>query len=325
MKAGDKMDGFLIIDKPKWCTSFDVVAQIRKRLEMKRVGHTGTLDPMATGVMVVCVGRATSFVEKITADDKIYKTTIKLGIETDTADMTGKIKKYFNKNIIQKFENFELYNFEYKYLSELSQKRNDINNKFADELNNIFFIDEKEIEEVLKSFIGKQKQKPPIYSSIRINGKKLYEYARKNEEVEIPERDIEIYDIYDISYDGKDEITYSVSCSKGTYIRSLNEDIAKKLNLIGTTKELRRIKTGAFKLDDAIKIEDVSKEKVYEVEKLFKNKLLINEEEYKKIINGILIKKELKDGLYNLFIDDNFVGVGEINNYNLKRKYIVQE
>ena len=157
-------DGILIIDKPENFTSHDVVAKVRKIIGTKKVGHTGTLDPMATGVLVVCVGAATKLVEYFTAKDKVYETKIKLGIKTDTADITGNIIEVQN----------------------------------LDTLNS---LSEEEIHTIIKSFIGKQKQIPPMYSSIKVNGMKLYEYARKGIAVKVEPRDIEIFDIYNIIRD----------------------------------------------------------------------------------------------------------------------------
>ena len=181
------MDGILIIDKPKGCTSHDIVNILRKELKTKKIGHTGTLDPNATGVLPILVGQATKISKYLIEHDKTYQVEMKLGEETDTLDSEGKIIKKQETKV----------------------------------------LDEKKIKEVLNSFIGKQKQIPPIYSAIKINGKKAYEYARKGQEVEIPPREIEIYDIKFISY-SNDTIQFEVKCSKGTYIRTLCKDIAKR-------------------------------------------------------------------------------------------------
>jgi tRNA pseudouridine55 synthase len=248
-------DGILIINKPQWYTSFDVVAKLRRILNTKKVGHTGTLEPMATGVMVVCIGKATKLVDKITCEEKSYRTTIKLGIKTDTGDMTGTIIG----------ADVPYTEYDGKKLSEKSKLKFEDNVSFANSLNASFSFDN--LEATIRSFVGKQKQKPPMYSSIKIDGMKLYEYARKGIAVEVPERDIEIYDISDISFNGKDEITYTVSCSKGTYIRALNEDIAKKLGIIGTTLVLDRIKVGKYTIEEANELDDeLLEDKIIEVE-----------------------------------------------------------
>ena len=276
-------DGILIVDKPQGFTSHDVVAKIRKIIGTKKVGHTGTLDPMATGVLVVCVGAATKLVEYFTAKDKIYEAKIKLGIKTDTADITGNIIETSDINVIRS-------------------------------------ISEEKIREVIKTFIGKQKQVPPMYSSIKVNGMKLYEYARKGIEVKIEPRDIEIFDIFDVKVDG-DEITYTVHCSKGTYIRSLCEDIAKKLGTVGTMSYLRRIKTGEFLIENAITIEEIQEEKIYPIEKLFDNKIYI-EKDLSKLLNGMEIPCDKPDGLYSLYINC-YIGIGKIKDKKLKREIIL--
>ena len=202
------MDGILIVNKPKNYTSNDIVNKVKRILNTK-VGHTGTLDPNATGVLPLLLGKGTKFSKYLINHDKKYVATLQLGIKTSTADIEGDIiekkdvdKKLFNKNIIEK---------------------------------------------TLESFIGKQIQTPPIYSAIKIKGKKLYEYARSNTEVEIPKREIEIYSIKLISTNiEENKIVFEVECSKGTYIRSLCEDIAKKLGTVGYMKDLQRAKVRKF-------------------------------------------------------------------------------
>ena len=210
------LDGILIIDKPAGITSHDVVAKVRRALKTKRVGHTGTLDPLATGVLVVCVEKATKLVNYLTCDEKTYEVEMKFGIKTDTGDITGKI--------IDEDTNYD--------------------------------IDMNKIKRTLDKFIGKQEQIPPMYSAIKVNGKKLYELAREGIEIEREARKIEIFEIKNIEW--KDEtLKYTVHCSKGTYIRSLCEDIAGELGTIGTMTNLRRIQSGEFQVKDAKKIEDI--------------------------------------------------------------------
>ena len=191
-------DGILIIDKPKDYTSHEIVAIVRKTLKTKKVGHTGTLDPLATGVLVVCVEKATKLVQYLESDSKVYEVEMKLGLKTDTGDITGKVIKEDNEVI----------------------------------------IDLSKIQSVINSFIGKQKQIPPMYSAIKVNGQKLYEYARKGIEVQRQARDIDIFDISNVSIEGL-ILKYTVFCSKGTYVRTLCEDIAEKL---GTFRNNDRIK-----------------------------------------------------------------------------------
>ena len=183
------VDGVLIINKPKGFTSHDVVNILRKTLNTKKIGHTGTLDPNATGVLPILIGTATKISKYLIEHDKTYIATIKLGEKTDTGDAEGKV-------------------------IEKDLKLQDISYE--------------QITEILKTFIGKQKQIPPAFSAIKINGKKAYEYSRKGQAVELEPRNIEIYDVNLKKIENK-EITFEVFCSKGTYIRTLCEDIAKKL------------------------------------------------------------------------------------------------
>ena len=183
------MDGIIVINKPKNCTSHDVVRKAKKILNEK-VGHTGTLDPNATGVLPLLVGKGTQISKYLINHDKTYEAVLKLGEKTDTADVEG-----------QTIETKEV------------QPSN---------------LEKENVERVLNSLIGKQEQTPPIYSAIKVNGKKLYEYARHGESVQIEPRTIEIYNMELIKIENQ-EITYKVHCSKGTYIRTLCEDIAQKL------------------------------------------------------------------------------------------------
>lgn len=251
------MDGIVLINKEKNCTSRDVVNQVSKILKTKKIGHTGTLDPIATGVLVLCIGKATKLVEVITSYDKEYEAEVILGIKTDTKDITGKILKE-EKAIISK-EN---------------------------------------IEECLKKMIGTYNQTVPIYSAVKINGKKLYEYARNNEEIELPKRKVTIKElklISDITYE-KEKTKFKIKChvSKGTYIRSLIEDIATNLNTIGTMKNLKRTKQGNFQIANANTIKDIenNKFKIYPIEEILEKfyKIEMTDDLYFKIKNGSIIK-----------------------------------
>ena len=211
------LDGIIILNKQKGCTSHDVVAKT-KRLLKEKVGHTGTLDPNATGVLPLLVGQGTKLSAYLIEHDKEYIATLKLGEKRDTADSEGAI--------------IEERQIDYSVL----QKEN--------------------VEKILQSFIGKQEQIPPMYSAIKINGKKLYEYARKNEKIELEPRHIEIYKM-DLINIIKDTIIFKVQCSKGTYIRSLCEDIAKRLNTVGYMQDLERSRVGKFDIKDSITIEEL--------------------------------------------------------------------
>ena len=248
------MDGIIIIDKEKNMTSRDVVNKVSKILGTKKIGHTGTLDPLATGVLVLCVGKATKLVDLITGYDKEYIAKVCLGTLTDTLDITGNIIKEKETNITKE-----------------------------------------EIENALKSFIPGYEQEVPIYSAVKINGKKLYEYARNGETVELPKRYIKINSIdliSDIEYkNGKTYFSFITNVSKGTYIRSLINDIGKKLNTYGTMLELRRTKQGNFKIEDS---SNINEPKIIKIGEILKDyyKVEIEGDLYKKISNGVKIKNE---------------------------------
>ena len=217
------MNGVLIVNKEKDYTSRDIVNIISKTLKTKKVGHTGTLDPLATGVLVVTVGEATKISELLTSSFKEYIADIELGIETDTLDITGNILK-----------------------------------------EETVFKTKEEIENILSSMIGSYDQEVPIYSAVKIIGKKLYEYAREKEEVELPKRKVEVKEIELLNYRQKEEkIFFKMRClvSKGTYIRSLVRDIATKLNTIGVMTDLIRTKQGKFNIEDAYTLEQIKQEK----------------------------------------------------------------
>ena len=291
------MNGVILINKQKGISSFGVVAKVRKILNIKKVGHSGTLDPEAEGLLPILVGNGTKISKYLIEHDKIYIAKLKLGIKTDTADSEG--------NILEK-KNFKL-------------DKNNVN-----KYNNIF-----------KTFLGKSKQIPPMYSAIKVNGKKLYEYAREGKEIKIKERDIEIYniDILSINYD-ENEIEFSVSCSKGTYIRTLCEDIAKSLGTIGYMSSLKRTKINDFKIEDSITLDELEKnkddilylkEKFISVEKIFedKNKIELNDRKKDLFLNGVKLTFKLENDLYRVYNNNKFLGMGVIENNLLKRDVIV--
>lgn len=294
------MDGIILINKEKGCTSHDVVNKV-KHIFNEKVGHTGTLDPNATGLLPILVGKGTKLSAYLINHDKEYEVTLKLGIKTDTADSEGKV----------------------------------INEQKVD--NSI--MQSEKIVKVLDSFIGKQMQTPPIYSAIKINGKKLYEYARKNIEVEIEPRQIEIFSIQldEINEDEK-IICFTVKCSKGTYVRSLCEDIAERLGTIGYMKELNRVKVGIFDIKNSIKIEELENNKDNEdflkrnlisIEELFiklygeNNTIFLSDGKLNLFLNGVKLKYSLKNGDYRIYNEKNeFIGIGSIQNSQLKREII---
>lgn len=290
------MDGIIIINKLKGCTSHDIVHKAKKIFNEK-VGHTGTLDPMATGVLPLLIGKGTLCSKYLIEHDKIYKAKIQLGVKTDTADQEG--------NIIEK-------------------------SQVDDSIFNI-----EKIKNTLKNMIGKNLQTPPIYSAIKVKGKKLYEYARKGENVEIPKREITIYDIELTNIDEKNKtIEFKVHCSKGTYIRSLCEDIATNLGTIGYMASLQRVKVGRFSIENSITIDDLEKNikndsyiknHFISIEKLFENEpnIELNNRKLELFLNGVKLTHDLKDGVYKIYSNNKFIGLGTVKNNLLKRDVII--
>jgi len=283
------MDGIIVINKEKGYTSHDVVAKLKKKLNISKVGHTGTLDPNATGVLPILIGKGTKFSKYLINHDKTYEVELELGTKTETADIEGKI-------------------VEEKDVDEEYVKRN--------------------LLQVLKSFVGKQEQLPPIYSAIKKNGKKLYEYARAGEKVEIEARQIEIYTIELLEYEEKN-VRFTVSCSKGTYIRSLCEDIANKLNTVGYMKNLKRLQVGKFNIENAICIDNLNLENidkyVYTLEDMLKenNSIKLNEYKLKLFLNGVKLSVNNLDGIYKIYVKSRFIGTGTVKNGLLKRDIIL--
>lgn len=209
------MEALLVVNKAKNKTSRDVVNELNHIFSTKRVGHTGTLDPLATGVLVCLIGKYTKLVNLVTSYDKEYIATIKLGIKTDTGDITGKV---------------------------LEEKK--------------FNVDEEKIKEVFKNFPKTYMQEVPIYSAVKINGKKLYEYARAGQQVVLPKRKVHIYSLELLDFHD-DIIKFKTRVSKGTYIRALIEDVCNKLDTVGTMDSLVRIKQGNFSISNAYTIEEI--------------------------------------------------------------------
>ncbi|WP_291632611.1 tRNA pseudouridine(55) synthase TruB [Clostridium sp.] len=276
------MKGILNIYKPTGITSFDVVRRIRKISNVKKVGHAGTLDPEASGVLPVCIGKATKAIDYIMGDFKIYEAELKLGVTTDTYDREGKI------------------------LSE-----------------NEVTAGDDEITQVINSFIGEIKQIPPMYSALKVNGKKLYELARAGIEIEREARPIVIYgiDIMDIKVP---YVKFRVKCSKGTYIRSLCYDIGELLKCGGMMWNLQRTATGQFHIEDAISIEDINNENINKlimpIEKIFEKntKITIEDRFVKFLLNGVVVKDKALtckfevDTMYSIYNNNNdFIGIAD--------------
>lgn len=287
------MQGILIINKPKGFTSQDVVSKVKKILNIKKAGHTGTLDPLATGVLPVLLGNYTKLSKYLIEHDKTYIAKVKLGKKSDTGDSEG--------NVVE--------------TQEVDLKN----------------ISEENVKNVLKSFLGKQKQIPPMYSAIKIDGKKLYEYAREGKKVDVEPRDIEIYDIKLLSINEL-EIEFEVSCSKGTYIRSLCEDIAQKLGTIGYMSSLNRILVDRFSIEEAIDFETLEKmkdnveNKLITMEDVFSSldKIKLNNRKKELFLNGVMLTFPLNDGIYNIYdVEENYIGLGTVKNNLLKRDIII--
>ena len=291
------MDGIIVINKPQGCTSHDIVYKVKKIFNQK-VGHTGTLDPNATGVLPLLIGKGTQLSKYLINHDKIYEVVLQLGVKTDTADSEG--------NVIQKKE----------------VDKTVLNTQY--------------IVNVFNTFIGKQEQIPPMYSAIKVQGKKLYEYAREGKTVDVKPRTIEIYKIELLNIDNNNcKLSFKVHCSKGTYIRSLCEDIAKRLNTVGYMESLNRVQVGCFNIKDAISI-DFLKEN-YENTEFIKKHFISIEDFFNKsssialdsrklqlFLNGVKLTYVLPDGLYKIYDNVNkFVGIGVIENKLLKRDIII--
>ena len=261
------MNGIIIINKEKDYTSRDIVNIIGKIFNTKKVGHTGTLDPLATGVLVLCIGKSLKLTEYLTSKDKEYIAKVKLGIETDTLDITGKItnKKELNK------------------------------------------INKARVIEALNHFQGKIKQEVPKYSAVKVNGKKLYEYARENKEVKLPVKEVEVYNIELISDIDNNEFQIKCKVSKGTYIRSLIRDIGRYLNTYATMTELTRIKQGIFTIEDSYTIKEIESSNyklLNPIDVIDLPKIKVDDKLAFKIKNGQVLKKFFKEK-QAMIIDNN--------------------
>lgn len=273
------MNGILLVDKPSGWTSHDVIAKLRGVLQERRIGHSGTLDPMATGLLVVFIGRATRAVQFAESHDKEYLAKIRCGITTNTQDITGEIIEKTNKTATPE-----------------------------------------QLLAVLPDFIGEIEQIPPMYSAIKIGGKKLYELARQGVEVKRKSRKIKIHEIEYLGMDGVD-FCLRISCSKGTYIRTLCNDIGQELGTGATLTELRRTKAGVFSINDALSLDQIeelvnkdgAENALIPVDRLFEayTKCTINALQEKKCLCGNPFKTELKDGNYHVYSQNgDFLMIG---------------
>lgn len=278
-----EQSGIFLINKPINISSHNLLLILKKQLNINKIGHAGTLDPLASGLLIVLVNQATKISDFLLNDDKEYIVTMGFNILTNTGDITG--------DIIEKQD----------------QK-----------------VSEEKFKKTLMGFIKKSEQVPPIYSAIKIKGKKLYEYALKNQDVIIPSRLIEIYDLELLNFNFPN-VEIKVKCSKGTYIRSLVVDIAKEMNMIATVINLKRTMSGVFNLKNSNNIENINEKHLLSISKVLSPKMPIVEyENYIDIINGraitlnhhheqyILLVNKQKQPLAIYFRKDD-------NNYHCKR------
>ena len=279
------MFGFLNVYKPKGKTSHDVVAILRRVTKIKQIGHTGTLDPFAEGVLPICIGKATRLIEYLN-DDKAYIGMVQLGKSTTTYDLEGETV-------------------------DVSDKTPDI----------------EEIENELNNFRGDIEQLPPIYSAIKVNGKKLYEYARKGEEVEIKPRSVNISELKILNYDQENRILeLYIKCSKGTYIRSIAHDLGKNLGCFGHLIKLVRVKAGDFEVENSIKLEDladietVQKHLIYPLEKLDYQTYELNTKELELVSHGMQIfaRTSLQNGIVILTNNNKLIAIAEMIDNKIK-------
>lgn len=285
------MNGVLNIFKPKGMSSFDAVRVVKKVAGTGKVGHTGTLDPEATGVLPICIGRATKIIDYIMDSEKVYEVTLKLGIRTTTYDLEGEV------------------------LEERDPSH----------------LTEEEILNSINSFKGEYSQIPPMYSALKQNGVRLYELARKGIEVERKGRLINIHNLEDIKINNP-YISMKVTCSKGTYIRSLCYDIGEKLGVFATMTQLNRAKTSVFSQEKSININELTKENINDYilsmeEALEKyDKIVVNKKYVKLLVNGVRVAdgrftkdKVINNKLYRVYDDENnFIGLGERNDAGVK-------
>ncbi len=251
------MDGLLILNKDRGMTSFDCISALRKKLGIKKIGHTGTLDKEVSGVLVVCVGRATKLVDILVDHEKIYNCTMKLGVKTKTDDVFGEV---------------------------IEEKAPSIHSN-------------EEIDKVLESFIGTYMQIPPMYSSVKINGKKLYQYAVKDIEIDRSPRNITIYELKRNNEISDNEFSFTVRSSKGLYVRTLCSDIASKLNELGTMKNLIRAKLGDYSLAEAKTLSDISESDIIPLESVLDKFPKVEVKDYliPLIKNGITLDERQTD------------------------------
>ena len=279
------MNGFLLLNKERGHSSNDVVQKIKKKFSFKKVGHLGTLDPDAEGLLIIAINRATKFSNYFLNSDKSYYVEIKLGKSTTTDDKSGEIIK------------------------ELEVR-----------------CSENEVRREINNFIGESFQKPPFFSALKHKGKPLYKYARKGEFINKEPRRIEIKEIKKISYENK-ICSFEIVCSKGTYLRSIARDLGENLGCGAHMFSLKRLSQDKFNLIDARRIEEVTLEQVIKIDNFFKDyeKLSLSEKNLKIFLNGgmVILNKDVTKDLRIYSENNDFVGLGRLENEYLKHKQLV--
>lgn len=282
------MQGILVVNKRQGITSHDCIYILRDLLGIKKIGHTGTLDPMATGVLPMTIGKATRVSSFIQNSEKEYIATIKFGIETDTEDITG--------NILERSDKIPT---------------------------------KDEVLEILPKFTGRIEQTPPMYSAVRVDGRKLYKIAREGKVVDRPKREINVSSLKLLE---TNPFTLKINCSSGTYVRTLISDIGKELGTFATMTSLIRTKVGPFSVENAIKIDDLEsmtkeeiEEKLYPTDFALRNipKYNVPKSFFERLINGVkFYDKRMNDGKYSIYCRDEFIGIGEFVDGRLKIKVL---
>ncbi len=293
-------DGILNVYKPQGWTSHDVVALLRGLTGVKKAGHTGTLDPMATGTLPVCIGKATRVIEYLDEDRKVYHCGMKLGLRTDTLDIWGRT------------------------LEEEPAH-----------------VSEPDAVMAARAFVGEQEQTPPLYSALKVRGRRLYSYARAGEEVDIQKRKVRIDEIGDVLFDeGAQELSFTCRCSRGTYIRALCRDIGASLGTFGTMTALERLASGPFKAEDAVSIEDIRGMEPGEIEALIRpaDRFLIRHGAarvsagaLRRFVNGnvldredVLILRQGESDRYNMYDEDGrFLGISVYDGREFRAKKVL--
>ena len=274
-------DGFINLNKPSGMTSHDAVNRVRKIFSTRKVGHAGTLDPQAAGVLPIAVGRATKFIEYLADCDKTYRAEILFGLATDSGDLDGKI--------IARAENFSM--------------------PTADEFTAL-----------AKNFVGEIEQTPPKFSAIKIHGRKAYDLARKNLDFDMPSRRVKIFRL-DLVALNKYSATFEIDCGKGTYIRSLAIDMGERLNLPATLKNLLRLRVGDFNLRDAVTLDELNARHLRPIEDCLQHlpAFELPEHRVRAFLNGLTTTVTVPDEkILRVISNGKFLGVGRIENGELR-------